>query len=87
MKTHDKDIWENQVPTDCSWHWRKLHSLKRDMTHWYTNGVNILTASGEYSFTKSYNALIGRRQRMQATDVVWNSIMMPKHRFIVWLAY
>lgn len=24
---------------------------------------------------------------MQEADLVWNSIMMPRHRFIVWLAY
>ncbi|KAH0741406.1 hypothetical protein KY290_034449 [Solanum tuberosum] len=78
-----EDIWEHQVPTDCSWYWRKINGLKRDMRHWFSNGVYILTANGEYSVTKSYNVLIGRRERMQEADLVWNSIMMPRHRFIV----
>ncbi|WMV08827.1 hypothetical protein MTR67_002212 [Solanum verrucosum] len=57
------------------------------MVHWFSNGVYLLTANEEYSVTQSYNALIGRHERMQEADLVWNSIMMPRHRFIVWLAY
>lgn len=46
-----------------------------------------MTEYGEYSVTKSYDALQGRQERMKKVSLVWNSVMMPRHRFIVWLVY
>lgn len=80
------DIWEHQSPTDCSWYWREINSIKLVMRMWYINGVYNLTGNGEYSVFKRYNALLGRHQRLQEVDLIWCNIMVPRHRFILWLA-
>ncbi|XP_060185828.1 uncharacterized protein LOC132615281 [Lycium barbarum] len=56
------------------------------MVQWYRNEAYILTENGEYSVLKSYNALLGRHAKIPEAALVWNSIMVPRHRFIVWLA-
>lgn len=57
------------------------------MVHWYKNGAYTLTRNDTYSVSYSYNAMIGRQSKCREADLIWNSIMMPRHRFIVWLAY
>ncbi|XP_019230418.1 PREDICTED: uncharacterized protein LOC109211340 [Nicotiana attenuata] len=34
----------------------------------------------------SYNAIIGSQNRLENTNLIWNEIAQPKHRFITWLA-
>ncbi|XP_060171508.1 uncharacterized protein LOC132602747 [Lycium barbarum] len=34
----------------------------------------------------SYNAMLGSLRKMQEVDLVWTKVMLPKQRFIVWLA-
>lgn len=58
MKT-DTSIWTHNTPLDSSWYWRKLNSLKERMQEWYTQGCYNLTAKGDYSIIRSYNALYG----------------------------
>lgn len=53
------------------------------MVQWFSNGAYTFTSYGEYSVAKSYNRLIGRQQKMQEADLVCNSLMMPRHPFIV----
>lgn len=57
------------------------------MIQWYTNETYMLTRNGAYSMSTSYNVLLGRQVKFKEAELVWNSIMMPRHRFIVWLAY
>lgn len=80
------DIQNHQPPMDSSWYRRKLNSLKETMTQWYINGIYKLTESGEYSVSKCYNTVLARQVRLLVIDLVWTSIMMPRKRFIVWLA-
>lgn len=82
----DINIWMHRPPNDCSWYWKKLDSLKNDMINWYTNGRYILTYSGFYSITSSYNTLIGAHIRCRIDDLVWTAVAQPKHRFVLWLA-
>lgn len=85
LKQHG-NIWNHIPPTDCSWYWRKLTSLKTKMTDWYQNDKYKLTKCGTYSVTRSYNALIGAQTSLWEANLIWTKIMQPKHRFIVWLA-
>lgn len=57
-----------------------------EMQHWYKNGQCMLTQSGAYSVTQSYNAILGPQRRMEESDLIWSGVMQPKHIFIVWLA-
>lgn len=61
--------------------------IKESMNEWYNNGTYTLTSNGEYSATRSYNSKIGAQQRLREADLIWSSIMLPRHRFIVWLAH
>ncbi|XP_019263377.1 PREDICTED: uncharacterized protein LOC109241112 [Nicotiana attenuata] len=85
MRT-ESNIWQHKAPADCSWYWKKLHSLKGLMESWYQNREYTLTPNGAYSMTKSYNMLLGEQVRMQESGSVWTTMMQPKHLFIIWLA-
>lgn len=39
---NNNDIWSHQIPTDCSWYWKKINLLKELMQHWYQQGNYIL---------------------------------------------
>ncbi|KAH0723423.1 hypothetical protein KY289_006467 [Solanum tuberosum] len=82
----ETSIWSHRAPIDSSWYWRKLNAIKEQMHGWYSQGRYILTSNGTYSITRSYLAIIGHRPQMRITDLVWNAVAIPKHRFMVWLA-
>ncbi|KAK4717695.1 hypothetical protein R3W88_016033 [Solanum pinnatisectum] len=82
----DASIWTHKVPTDCNWYWKKLNGIKILMQGWYNQGRYLLTQSGNYSITRSYLALMGYRPKMRTAELIWTSMSLPKHRFMVWLA-
>ncbi|WMV56909.1 hypothetical protein MTR67_050294 [Solanum verrucosum] len=82
----DASIWTHKVPTDCSWYWKKLNGIKILMQGWYNQGRYMLTQFGNYSITRSYLALMGYRPKMRTAELIWTSMALPKHRFMVWLA-
>ncbi|XP_060188373.1 uncharacterized protein LOC132617397 [Lycium barbarum] len=86
MKTTD-NIWEHSPPQICSWYWRKLNSLKEVMMYWYQNDIYTLNPTGLYSMTNSYHAMLGTLHRLPEAELIWSSVMMPRHRVLVWLAY
>jgi len=86
MKDTD-NIWEHIPPQDCSWYWKKLNVLKTEMLQWYQRGQYVLTPNGTYSMTSSYQAMLGLLHKCPEADLLWSSIMQPRQRFILWLAY
>ncbi|KAK4713181.1 hypothetical protein R3W88_019088 [Solanum pinnatisectum] len=56
------------------------------MQYWYTRGQFNLTAIGEYSITSGYLALLGNREKLLTSELIWNSVSLPRQRFIMWLA-
>lgn len=81
-----ENIWEHTPTRDCSWYWKKLNSLKIQMTGWYQNNKYLLTATGEYSVSRSYQHMLRPLDRVREADLIWSSVMLPKQRFLVWLA-
>lgn len=69
---------------DASWYWKRIVKIKDKFKgkmdlHSF---VNI-----EYSIHKGCEILIGRHQQRQNwSEGVWNRIVKPKHRFLIWLA-
>lgn len=57
------------------------------MNDWYHNGTYCLTADtkGRFSVSSSYKSMLGRLARLKTSNLIWNSIMLPRHRFILWL--
>lgn len=79
-------IWAHNAATNSSWYWRKLNSLKEPMHHCFAHNQFTLTASGNYSITKGYLDLVGEHAKMEIAGLVWNSVSLPRHRFVMWLA-
>jgi len=84
MKTDS--IWNHKPPIDSSWYWRKINALKEEMQSWYNQGRYMLTLNGTYSISKSYLAIIGYKPTWKLAALVWTSMALPKHRFLMWLA-
>lgn len=82
----EQDFWTHTPSKDSSWYWRKLNSIKLTMGMWYTNGTYCLLTYGAYNVSCSYNQLLGRQLKLPVADLIWNSLMLPRHRFIIWLA-
>ncbi|XP_059309987.1 uncharacterized protein LOC132061139 [Lycium ferocissimum] len=80
------DFWNHIPPSDCSWYWKKLHKIKSRMTNWHSNGHYCLTTSGKYSVGNGYQDLLRARAKVETANLIWTSIALPKHRFILWLA-
>lgn len=57
------------------------------MINWYQNNRYVLSSSGNYSMSSSYIALLGNLHRFYGAELVWSSILLPKHRVIFWLVY
>lgn len=55
--------------------------------HWYPVEIYQLTPNGSYSMSSSYNAMLGDLNRLAEAELVRSSIMLPKQRLMVWLAY
>ncbi|WMV38625.1 hypothetical protein MTR67_032010, partial [Solanum verrucosum] len=83
---NDTSIWTHITPIGCSWYWRKINALKEHMQGWYNHRRYMLTQTGKYSITKSYQALMGTKPRWNIAELVWTSMAIPKHRFMTWLA-
>ncbi|XP_049382966.1 uncharacterized protein LOC125847373 [Solanum stenotomum] len=64
---------------------RKINALKEHMQGWYNHRRYMLTQTGKYSITKSYQALMDTKPRWNIAELVWTSMAIPKHRFITWL--
>lgn len=56
------------------------------MIWWYQNGSYCLTTNEKYSVNKSYNALLGNVQRPKVAELIWSAVLIPRNRFIMWLA-
>ncbi|WMV57688.1 hypothetical protein MTR67_051073 [Solanum verrucosum] len=82
----EQDFWTHTPSKDSSWYWRRLNSIKLTMGMWYTNGTYCLLTNGAYNVSCSYNQLLGRQLKLPVADLIWNSLMLPRHRFIIWLA-
>lgn len=81
------NIWDHNPPSDCSWYWKKINGLKHNMIQWYNGNTYRLTSNGSYSISSSYNVMIRHMLRCWEMDLVWNWMMLPRHRFVLWLAY
>lgn len=57
--------------------------IKEQMIHWNNRGTYHLSPSSTYSVSKSYIALLGQLPRVKEAELIWNAVMLPKHRMIL----
>ncbi|WMV35257.1 hypothetical protein MTR67_028642 [Solanum verrucosum] len=60
---NDISIWTHKTPIDCKWYWRKINAFKEHMHGWYNHRRYMLTQTGKYYITKSYQALMDPKPR------------------------
>ncbi|XP_060216398.1 uncharacterized protein LOC132643887 [Lycium barbarum] len=83
----NEDFWTHIPSGSSSGYWKNLNNIKLGMQHWYKNDRYILSANGMFSVNQSYLAIVGQGGIIDAYEVIWSSLILPKHRFILWLAY
>ena len=49
---------------------RKMNALKENMQDWYNQNGYMLTITGKYSITKSYQALMGPKPRWNIAELI-----------------
>ncbi|KAG5611217.1 hypothetical protein H5410_022498 [Solanum commersonii] len=43
-----------------------------------------LTTNGDYSITSNYTEQTGNQAKLEVAELVWNSVLLPRQRFIMW---
>ncbi|XP_062103556.1 uncharacterized protein LOC133814638 [Humulus lupulus] len=79
----DGDWWGYKAPVGSSWYWKQVVKVKEkfkeiNLTQFCPNGV--------YRPADGYKALVLHHQKVSWYREVWNRTIIPKHRFILWLA-
>ncbi|XP_062118106.1 uncharacterized protein LOC133831720 [Humulus lupulus] len=78
----DKNWWEYQPPTDCSWYWKRLVAVKEafkakaDLSYF---------AALRYSIKIGLDLLFDQPLAVGWSKVVWDRLSIPKHRIVLWL--
>ncbi|XP_060209152.1 uncharacterized protein LOC132636348 [Lycium barbarum] len=83
----NENFWTHVPSYNCSWYWNNLNKIKLGMQQWYSNDRYTLTANGKYYVNQSYLALLGHGTLVESHELIWSKIVLPKHMFILWLAY
>ncbi|XP_062075984.1 uncharacterized protein LOC133780125 [Humulus lupulus] len=79
----DGDWCDYKALNGSSWYWKQIVKVKEkykelNLTHLRPNGV--------YRIAEGYKALVLTHQKVSWHREVWNRTIIPKHRFILWLA-
>lgn len=77
-----ENIWEHNALIHSSWQWKELMKVKEQVKASFRNQVVNF-----YSISKGYNLFLGQQERCQWSGQIWNRWNVPKHSFIMWLAW
>uniref|UniRef100_A0A803PWX2 Reverse transcriptase domain-containing protein n=1 Tax=Cannabis sativa TaxID=3483 RepID=A0A803PWX2_CANSA len=78
----DSCWWDYEAPTDCSWFWKKLVGVKNQVKA----KVDRRTFSMQkFSISNTYHLLFIRPEKKDWCKHVWDRLVIPKHKFILWL--
>ncbi|XP_062112554.1 uncharacterized protein LOC133823726 [Humulus lupulus] len=78
----DRNWWEYQPPTDCSWYWKRLvvvkeaFKAKADLSYF---------AALRYSIKIGHDLLFDQPLAVGWSKVVWDRLSILKHRIVLWL--
>ncbi|XP_062080257.1 uncharacterized protein LOC133785015 [Humulus lupulus] len=74
--------WDYKCPMDCSWYWKCLVAVK-DSFRMKISQDSFL--SQEYTIKWGLDLLFPQESRVAWRKFVWDRLITPKHRFIMWL--
>ncbi|XP_062119066.1 uncharacterized protein LOC133832783 [Humulus lupulus] len=77
-----QDLWLYRVPQDVSWYWRRLTKLRDDFPAFR---LDEAVHHNNLCLKILYHRLLNK-DRVIFANVVWNSLTVPKHRFVLWQA-
>ncbi|XP_057248155.1 uncharacterized protein LOC130590159 [Beta vulgaris subsp. vulgaris] len=79
------DWWAYEPPASASWGWKAICRVKNKFRNAYT-GNRWQNGDKGYTIKAGYDWLQGQQLRVPWHYWVWNSLNIPKHSFIAWLA-
>ncbi|XP_062104193.1 uncharacterized protein LOC133815357 [Humulus lupulus] len=79
----DGDWWDYKASNGSSWYWKQIVKVKEKYKEL---NLTRLCSNGVYRIAEGYKALVLTHQKVSWHREVWNRTIIPKHRFILWLA-
>ncbi|XP_062113231.1 uncharacterized protein LOC133824364 [Humulus lupulus] len=77
-----QDFWAYKIPQDVSWYWKKIVNLRAVFP---SKNLEEAVKNNKICLRDLYNRLLNK-DRVTFANVVWCSLTLPKHRFILWQA-
>ncbi|XP_062075299.1 uncharacterized protein LOC133779343 [Humulus lupulus] len=77
-----QNFWDYKVQQDVSWYWRKIVNMR---VVFPSKILDEAAKSNKISLRAVYNRMLNK-DRVSFANVVWCTIDLPKHRFILWQA-
>ncbi|XP_062119183.1 uncharacterized protein LOC133832924 [Humulus lupulus] len=74
------DFWEYNLMADVSWYWRKLVHLRSFLPR----GTLEAAVSGRKLQLNKLYMLLLQQSKVRFAKVVWCSMSLPKHIFVLW---
>ncbi|XP_010691912.1 uncharacterized protein LOC104905159 [Beta vulgaris subsp. vulgaris] len=79
----DSRWWDYDPLTDSCWYWKQICKVKSKMKLLYSeHDWNIMS---KFCVQKVYKKLLGEHPAVHWDKLIWNRLVIPKHRMIGWL--
>ncbi|XP_057251814.1 uncharacterized protein LOC130591883 [Beta vulgaris subsp. vulgaris] len=79
----NENWWDYKPNQGCSWYWKKICEVKDELKGKLSEAV--LQNMNEYSVKSIYTILTGEFTKIHWDKYVWERMIIPKHRFFLWL--
>ncbi|XP_060972354.1 uncharacterized protein LOC133038276 [Cannabis sativa] len=79
---HEQDWWSYVTPLDCSWAWKKIVAVKNKIKQRVDMNGFVMQ---KYKIQQGYHLLFSEYEKLPWSNLVWDRLIIPKHRFILWL--
>ncbi|XP_062118209.1 uncharacterized protein LOC133831814 [Humulus lupulus] len=78
----NRSWWDYSCPLDCSWYWKRIVAVKERFKHKVSLGSFL---SQQYSIKRGLELMSVPGSKVSWNKFVWDRLITPKHRFIMWL--
>ncbi|XP_062117442.1 uncharacterized protein LOC133831237 [Humulus lupulus] len=78
----NQNWWDYKCPTDCSWYWKCLVAVKDSFKVKISQDSFL---SQKYTIKCGLDLLTPQESRVPWRKFVWDRLITPKHRFLMWL--
>ena len=78
----NENFWDHKAPLNNTWQWRKIMEIKEEVKSSIKDQI-----PASYSIAKGYKLFLGQQQKQRWCTQVWSKWNIPKHSFILWMAW